>query len=105
MEIGSVEKQGHICKLALLVHRLDVRELAAVKTTGPHHEQSQVRYPVGDGRVSHKPYRNLVRDDHIVAVPEFLEHLVEPFVHQELGGIRGDRAGWNQVKPLDSGVA
>lgn len=90
--VGAVEDQRHVREFPLLVHGLDVRKLATVKAAGPHHEERDVGDAVGDRRVRHKTDRDGVCDDDVVAVPQLGEHLIQPLVHQEFGGVRRDGA-------------
>ena len=62
----AVEYEGHVLKLLLLIERLDVGQLPAVKPAGTHHEDGKVGYAVCDGSIGDNPHRHIVGNDEVV---------------------------------------
>lgn len=79
-----VEDNCHVAELVIAVKLLHVGQQAAVQAAGAHHEDGEVADAVGDSGVRHDAHGDIVHDDVVVALAQFLHHRVKPFVHEQL---------------------
>ena len=79
-----VEDNCHVAELVIAVQLLHVGQQAAVQAAGAHHEDGEVADAVGDSGVRHDAHGDIVHDDVVVALAQFLHHRVKPLVHEQL---------------------
>ncbi|CCY15179.1 putative uncharacterized protein [Prevotella sp. CAG:755] len=101
MVVDTVQHHGHVAQLVVRIQALDVGQLATVEPAGTHHEQRQVGDAVGDARVGDQAHGDVVGHHVVIARAELRHQGVEALVHQQLGGVRGHRAGRHDVEGFE----
>ena len=100
----TIEDKRHVVELAAAVNLLELGQHAAVELAYAYHEDGEVGHAVGDGGIGDDAHRYVIDEDVVVTGAELGNEFFEAFAQQQLGWVRGQRAGRDGVEVVAQGV-